>query len=101
MNSYIYYRQHEKNVVGVKKSNLLTDVKMKIKKMRNAQERNGRSFLAKEIKRCFPECSMSYPLLVDSAEYNRVGLIKNATTISSYSGETIIGLCIKILLGLY
>ena len=45
-NSYILYRQHENNVVGVKKGNRFKAI---IKKFKNNKTRNGRSFLAKEI----------------------------------------------------
>lgn len=44
--SYIYYRQHEHNVVGVKKKPLISQWKLKIG---NKSIRNGRSKLAKEI----------------------------------------------------
>lgn len=44
--SYILYRQHENNVVGVKKRSLLHEWKRKIK---NPSLWNGRSSLAKEI----------------------------------------------------
>ncbi|MDE5714595.1 MAG: glycosyltransferase [Anaeroplasmataceae bacterium] len=44
--SYILYRQHENNVVGVKKSKKLKEY---IKKFKNSNLRNGRSILAKEI----------------------------------------------------
>ena len=44
--SYIYYRQHEHNVVGVKKKPLISQWKLKIG---NKSIQNGRSKLAKEI----------------------------------------------------
>lgn len=51
-NSYIRYRQHANNVVGVRK-----EKKLKIwkKKFLNPTLRNGRSILAKEILVCFRE----------------------------------------------
>lgn len=45
-NSYILYRQHENNVVGVKKTSLFYEW---AKKINNPSLRNGRSSLAKEI----------------------------------------------------
>lgn len=45
-NSYILYRQHENNVVGVRKENKL---KLYIKKFKNKSLRNGRSLLASEL----------------------------------------------------
>ncbi len=45
-NSYIYYRQHENNVVGVRKTNI---VKQWREKLQNPDLRNGRSSLCKEI----------------------------------------------------
>lgn len=47
---YIHYRQHENNVVGVKKANLL---KQWMEKILNPSIRNGRSMLCKEIYQCF------------------------------------------------
>ncbi len=44
--AYINYRQHENNVVGVKKGSLLKEWK---KKISNPELRNGRSLLAKEV----------------------------------------------------
>nr|QCO71591.1 Glycosyltransferase [Streptococcus suis] len=45
-NSYIYYRQHENNVVGVRKEKLLSIWR---KKLFNPSIRNGRSMLASEV----------------------------------------------------
>lgn len=43
---YILYRQHSNNVVGVKQNNQLI---LKLKKIFNKSDRNGRSLLAKEV----------------------------------------------------
>ena len=51
-NSYILYRQHENNVVGVKKGNRFKAI---MKKFKNNKTRNGRSFLAYEILKGYSE----------------------------------------------
>lgn len=48
--AYILYRQHENNVVGVRKGSLIKEWR---KKLQNEALRNGRSSLAKEILDCF------------------------------------------------
>lgn len=45
-NGYILYRQHESNVVGVKKTNI---IKQWVQKLKDPTQRNGRSTICKEI----------------------------------------------------
>ena len=54
--SFILYRQHEGNVVGayIDKS-FSARLFRKVNKLKNSVQRNGRSKLAKEIYKCFPE----------------------------------------------
>ena len=47
--SYILYRQHENNVVGVKEETLENKIKRLIKKSHNKNLRNSRSKRAKEV----------------------------------------------------
>lgn len=54
--SYILYRQHDNNVVGAYTDNrIMSRLKRKYKKINNPEKRNGRSALAKEIYKKFPE----------------------------------------------
>lgn len=58
---HIYYRQHENNVVGVRKVCMW---KQWMDKIRNPSLRNGRSILCKEIYHCFKD------LILDSSVEN-------------------------------
>lgn len=101
MDSYIKYRQHDNNVVGARKKTLYNDITEKIGKLFNPNERNGRSLLAKAIYRLYGEYIAEQEVLIDSAYYNKIALVKDVSIIARYSGETYFGLILKVLLGLY
>lgn len=104
--SYILYRQHEHNVVGVAGSTVLQEWTRKIK---NPALRNGRSWLAKEI-------SLKYADLIPDKETlcclnvlanyrdnfaKRKALLKIAKKLCRYSGEPYWQLYVKILTNLF
>ena len=101
--AYIQYRQHENNVVGVKKGNILKEWK---KKIHNKKLRNGRSLLAKEISTKFngqliDKKEMRERLLL-CAEYrnNKLSLFRE-TKVRYYSNEGTVMYGIKIVLNLF
>lgn len=51
---YILYRQHENNVVGVKKITVFGTLKSQIEKLVGKKPRNGRSMLAYELIKGYP-----------------------------------------------
>lgn len=58
--SYILYRQHQDNVVGVKKTNI---IKQWMRKIVNTEEQNGRSKLARETVEAFEDCIQDADIL--------------------------------------
>lgn len=102
-NSYIYYRQHEHNVVGVRKENLYANW---YKKLCNKSKRNGRSLLAKEIVEKFSDKIEDTTLsdLKIVSDYQRsfsskMALIRN-NHLFSLSNEPKWAIRLKILLNL-
>lgn len=103
--SFIQYRQHENNVVGVRKSSLLREWK---KKLRNPALRNGRSALAGEIVEKYGDLIRDRAVkerLRCYADYRkklteRCRLLRDGE-ICAYSGESPVMLRLKILLGLF
>ena len=102
-NSYIYYRQHENNVVGVRKEKLLSIWR---KKLFNSNLRNGRSMLAGEIHAKFQnnispkiaqdlECFANYQ---KSIKYKFL-LLKNSS-LFKFSNEPKISIWLKIIFNL-
>lgn len=104
--SHIEYRQHERNVVGAyEKHDILTEVQKKIRKLREKNNRNGRSRLAREAVEKFGMSLQENGLLTacayaDTFE-NKVTITRNMDMIRSMTGETPIGLLLKIWLGLF
>ncbi|MBF0786617.1 MULTISPECIES: glycosyltransferase family 2 protein [unclassified Streptococcus] len=102
-NAFIYYRQHEQNVVGVRKENIYVNW---YKKLRNKSKRNGRSLLAQEVVEKF-EDMMGEPLLselkiVSAYQRNflsKLALIRNSH-IFSLSNESKWALRLKIIFNL-
>ena len=103
--SYIYYRQHENNVVGVRRENIL---KIWRKKLANPDLRRGRSDLAREIVTLFG-CDMVkteiYERLQSYANYSRSLRTKLLLTkdeeILKRSSEDKLTYLIKVMLGLF
>lgn len=103
--AYIYYRQHEDNVVGVKDA---IAVKEWVRKMNHAELRNGRSVLAYEIVTKFRDLIGSKKILNRLEAYanyrnsisKKVNLLHDLE-ICEYSGESHFMLRIKILLNLF
>lgn len=82
-NSYILYRQHENNVVGVKKESI---TKEWIEKIRRKDLRNGRSKLAMEIYSKFADIMIDDKEMKDTLELcatykdswkNKINLLRN------------------------
>lgn len=105
-NSYIYYRQHENNVVGVKESSVLKEWR---KKITEPELRNGRSDLAAEITDRFKDNitdQRTVNTLWNYGNYkkrlfNRAKLLHECNNLCYYSGESALGLAVKILMGLF
>lgn len=104
-NSCILYRQHENNVVGVKKNSI---IKQWIKKLMDSSKRNGRSILCKEIYKKFGDiifdtnCKQSLDIYGNYQNdwRKKIQLLRN-TDITNYTGESVLGLRMKILLNLF
>ncbi len=104
-NSYIQYRQHENNVVGAYSEGLVYGIKQKIAKLFDSKQRNGRSKLAFEVVNKFPERFSEDDLMLACAYprklKNKSVLLKNSKIICNGSGETLVGLCLKIIFCLF
>lgn len=101
-NSFIRYRQHDRNVVGSEGSSAVTEWKNKLK---DSSLRNGRSTLAKEILEKFGDriaeedrAELGKYAYYRSEKKCRKALLKE--DISEYSGESKLSLKAKILLKL-
>lgn len=104
--AYIMYRQHENNVVGVRKTGLLNEWQ---KKLQRPELRNGRSGLAEAVIRCDADLISSeeaaarlrrYASCNDSVR-TKIDVTKEAKLISRYSGEPALHVAAKALLGLF
>ncbi len=104
-NSCIKYRQHEANVVGAYSDGIVYDVKSKIKKLYNKSSRRGRSSLAYELCRCFPDKTKMHPIIDCCKERlkikDKVYLIRNAKELTQFTKESYVGLIVKICFNLY
>lgn len=98
--SFIRYRQHENNVVGIKPHK-----GEKLKKIKNKKLRNGRSAIAREAYERFPELVREYPLVELSAKADtfagKRGLIGKRKEICNITGESKLGFIAKVMGGLY
>lgn len=103
--SHMKYRQHKDNVIGVNSHGWAYDLKQKSKKVFFKEQRNGRSKLGKELWRCFSnnikEREIIYACYTYSDFKSKKILIKNKDRLRSYSGETRIGITLKIILNLF
>ena len=103
--SYIMYRQHENNVVGVKNTGLIREWR---KKLAKPELRSGRSALAKETITGFGDLisdSNINDALNKYANYNisiqkKVALMKDSTVVK-YSKESKAMYITKVLIGLF
>lgn len=103
-NSYINYRQHENNVVGGLEPTFGKVIKCKFKKFKDKEYRNGRSKLAIEIKRCYPEYIDQDSVIYRCATYKqsiftRFGLIMDYRYFNKYNN--IFTFIFYIMLGLF
>ena len=104
-NGYILYRQHESNVVGVKKNNI---IKQWAKKIKDPTQRNGRSAICKEIHSRYFEDLDNEKVKSELELYgnyrqschDRISLAFNYDLIKN-TGESRIGYSIKVLAGLF
>ena len=103
--SFILYRQHENNVVGVREGSVIKEWNKKLKK---PELRNGRSDLAKEILKSFKTSIENRDILErlklyanyrDSAK-EKLKLMADKS-ICMFSGESKILFILKVLLGLF
>lgn len=104
-NGYIYYRQHEHNVVGVRKDTRLTILKSQLYKIVGKNPRNGRSCLAREVVEKFPDFVQKYPLLSICANSHTIGskcvLIKNKNQFLKHTHEHSLSFILKVMLGFF
>lgn len=102
---YILYRQHENNVVGGIEDNRLDKLKYGIKKIKNKKLRNGRSLMAKEIFKLFPEHAEKYEVFVLSKDtgtlHGKLNVISNNKEFRKYTNENIFSFSLKVLLGVF
>lgn len=98
--SFIKYRQHEANVVGIKRKR-----GERLKKLKNKKLRNGRSLLAQEACDKFSGLIDENSLIYWSAKAKTIKgknvLIKHRKEICRWSGESRLGFVGKVILGLY
>jgi hypothetical protein len=103
--SYIYYRQHENNVVGAKEKGPLDKTKDRISKIADKNKRNGRSKLAKELINKYPVEAKNISNLEICAYSekikNKFELIKKSGEFTLYSGESKLGFALKVLGGYF
>lgn len=103
--SFIKYRQHENNVVGAKSKGKLFNFKVRLKKLFNKQQQNGRSRLAKSALECFPEIAANHTQIVDCADgrsfRGKKKILKHSREIRQISHEKKTSLFLKIMLGMY
>ena len=104
-NSYIYYRQHDNNVVGAYKDSSIKKLFIKFKKLFNKNIRNFRSSMAKELLIRFPDKIKNFHLLYASANISqplyKIYLIKNIRYLKTINNETCFGLFFKIVFNYY
>lgn len=105
-NSYIKYRQHANNVVGAKQETFLSKCRQYVDKLKNKEERNGRSLLAKEIYLKYGDyLSDNKDELYMYGFYNEKLSLKKGLffdkDIIKYSGESRIAFIIKVLFNLF
>lgn len=102
---YILYRQHETNVVGVRKANI---IKQWFEKLKDPTQRNGRSMLCREVYINYKDLIVSdsikkqldvYGNYINNKAYKKELFLKNNELIS-HTGESLLGFKVKILLNL-
>lgn len=102
--SFIKYRQHENNVVGAK-SSFSKRFKERLKKVRHPEYRNGRSVLAKEISKKFPDEIKSYPLIEICSQSDsfkgKIKILKNSKQLRSYTKESCFSFFMKVMFGVF
>lgn len=103
--SFIKYRQHENNVVGAYTGGMKNRVRQIVKKMKDPNERNGRSKLAKEICIAFPHVAEQYALLSSCAESksarSKLALLREEKELRRYSNESYFGFFAKVIFNLF
>lgn len=103
--SFILYRQHEKNVVGVKKESI---IKKWMTKTVDSTKRNGRSLLCKEVylkygdKILDAKCKQLLDIYGNyQNDWRKKIRLLQDKDITNYTGESVFGLRIKILFNLF
>lgn len=103
--SYIKYRQHESNVVGAEKDSRIDIIKMQFGKIRDSSQRNGRSMIAQEAVKCFPESVPETDFLRICGNpktiRNKIKLVRYSSIIRAYTNESRLGFFVKVLVGLF
>lgn len=103
---YILYRQHEANVVGVRKTNR---IKQWIEKWKDPSRRNGRSMICREVYDKYKDLIVSESIkkqldMYGNYAYNKAymkELLLWDNKLISHTGESLLGFKIKVLFNLF
>lgn len=103
--SYILYRQHDSNVVGAYNQGFFKNLSTKFNKIIDKSQKNGRSKLASEIYKLFPDKIDNKSLIYYSSRYNlfssKIHLLLNIKYLASINNENIFALIFKIIFNFY
>ncbi len=103
--AHILYRQHSGNAVGATNyNNHFKRIRLKINKLKDKSKRNGRSRIAREIVKAYPEESKKYEYLYTYADAQklscRLSLIKNYKEYKKHGNQSFLEYVLYIALGL-
>lgn len=102
--AFIKYRQHGGNVVGAYRPSLAKRIKSRIHNLFNKELQQGRSRLAREIcDRFGKDVQIDEEIIRCEAKKgkDKMYLIKHASQLVKYTGESKIGFICKVVLGLF
>lgn len=102
---HILYRQHESNEVGsVVYNSPIAKIRLKLKKMRNASKRHGRSRAASELVKCYPEFTEGDTFIQALAEpkiaVNKIKLIRMYSLYRQHGSQGKLSYILYVILGL-
>lgn len=100
---YILYRQHENNVVGVRKSNI---IKQWIEKVKDPEQRNGRSIICEEIFNRYKDLNNPDIAFIEMCgTYRKNANLKRKlirdSSIISHTNESRVGFVVKVMTNLF
>ena len=100
---YILYRQHDNNVVGVRKPSL---IKQWIEKIKDPEQRNGRSIICKEIFNGYKDLNNPDIAFIEMCgNYQKNANLKRKllqdSSIISHTNESRVGFVVKVMTNLF